>query len=338
MQLKRFLSCLCALAIAPRSHRRPRRPGADGRRTGTASRPVSDLQIAPDGAAVAYLVTRYDKEADESRSALWMRGLGEDESVQLTRGESVSRAALQPRRALPEFPRARGPPRPATQLWLLDRRGGEAAPVSHVTGEITDYEWSPGWCARGAGDARRRRRRGKSASKSPKPDRHRCASTSSRTRTAISPPTSRTHLYLLDVESGELRGAHRRGGPRRIPRRRSPRTGAQIAFVGNRIGSAAEVGRDDIDLMGPRAGATPRRLLVDLRHPITRISLWSPDGTQLAFLQGDAPKYNAYITGSRWPWRRCARHGAHAHRRARSRGLLAAVRRRRPLDPVRGGG
>jgi len=31
---------------------------------------VSDLEIAPDGAAVAYLVTSYDKASDESRAAL----------------------------------------------------------------------------------------------------------------------------------------------------------------------------------------------------------------------------------------------------------------------------
>ena len=33
---------------------------------------LSDLKIAPDGAAIAYLVTSYDKESDESRSALWL--------------------------------------------------------------------------------------------------------------------------------------------------------------------------------------------------------------------------------------------------------------------------
>src|SRR5271170_1025723 len=32
---------------------------------------VSHLTVAPDGAAVAYLVTSYDKASDESRDALW---------------------------------------------------------------------------------------------------------------------------------------------------------------------------------------------------------------------------------------------------------------------------
>jgi dipeptidyl aminopeptidase/acylaminoacyl peptidase len=51
---------------------------------------VSDLHLAPDGAAVAYLVTSYDKESDESRGALWLADWSGKESLQLTSGESVS--------------------------------------------------------------------------------------------------------------------------------------------------------------------------------------------------------------------------------------------------------
>src|ERR1700719_4060710 len=57
---------------------------------------VSDVRVAPDGAAVAYLVTSYDKESDESRSALWMANWAGDASVQLTRGESVSEPRFSP--------------------------------------------------------------------------------------------------------------------------------------------------------------------------------------------------------------------------------------------------
>src|SRR6185437_1523302 len=51
---------------------------------------VSDLEVAPDGAAVAYLVTSYDKSSDESRSALWTADWAGTRSEQLTQGESVS--------------------------------------------------------------------------------------------------------------------------------------------------------------------------------------------------------------------------------------------------------
>ena len=122
---------------------RLRRPRAACREDWYRFQALSDLQIAPDGAAVAYLVTTYDKEADESRSALWMRGLGaRRERAAHARGERHG-SALQSRRALPELSGGAARPRAATQLWLLDRRGGEARAVSHVSGEITGYEWSP---------------------------------------------------------------------------------------------------------------------------------------------------------------------------------------------------
>jgi len=51
---------------------------------------LGSLRIAPDGAAVAYLVTSYDRDRDESVTQLWLSDWSGRESVQLTRGESVS--------------------------------------------------------------------------------------------------------------------------------------------------------------------------------------------------------------------------------------------------------
>ena len=97
---------------------------------------VSDLKIAPDGAAVAYLVTSYDKESDESRSALWLANWAGDASVQLTRGESVSEPRFSPDGRYLSFLSAR-PAEGKAQLWMLDRRGGEPRQLTHVTGELT---------------------------------------------------------------------------------------------------------------------------------------------------------------------------------------------------------
>ena len=92
---------------------------------------LSDLQIAPDGSAIAYLVTSYDKESDQSRSALWSSAWTSGEAVQLTRGESVTDPRFSPDGRYLSFLAAR-PATGATQLWLLDRRGGEARQVSRV--------------------------------------------------------------------------------------------------------------------------------------------------------------------------------------------------------------
>src|SRR2546430_15397627 len=53
-----------------------------------------DLKISPDGAAVAYLVTSYDRESDESRSAMWKDNWAGDDSGQLTRGAGVTELRL----------------------------------------------------------------------------------------------------------------------------------------------------------------------------------------------------------------------------------------------------
>ncbi len=236
-------------------------------------------------------MTRYDKEADESRSDLWSADWAHGEGVQLTRGESVTDPRFSPEGRYLSFLSAR-PAEGATQLWLLDRRGGEGRPVSHVTDEITAYEWAPDGAhvvlVMRAGAAG-----GKSASKSPRPiviD----ALQFKQDKEGYLSADMRTHLYLLDVKSGECVALTAAADRQDSAPVFSP-DGREIAFVGNRLGGAADVGRDDIYVMEARAGATPRKLL-STYSPNHQTLLFSPDGTQLAFLEGDAPRYNAYIT------------------------------------------
>ena len=76
---------------------------------------VSDLTMAPDGKAVAYLVTTYDQASDQSRSALWLADWAGNGSVELTRGESVSEPRFSPDGRYISFLAAR-PADAATQL------------------------------------------------------------------------------------------------------------------------------------------------------------------------------------------------------------------------------
>ena len=261
--------------------------------------PVSDLQVAPDGAAVAYLVTTYDKEADESRSALWSADWAHGEGVQLTRGESVTDPRFSPDGRYLSYLSAR-PASGETQLWLLDRRGGEGRAVSHVTQEITSYAWAPDGAhvvlvMRGA--AAEARSEGKSEAKTegktPRPiviD----ALQFKQDKEGYLSADMRTHLYLLDVKSGECVVLTDEAGRADSDPVFSP-DGREIAFVGNRLGRPEDVGRDDIFLIEARAGATPRRLLSTF-SPNRQILDFSPDGTLLSFLEGAAPKFNAYMT------------------------------------------
>ncbi len=253
--------------------------------------PLSDLQVAPDGAAVAYLVTTYDKEADESKSALWSADWAHGESVQLTHGESVTDPRFSPDGRYVSFLAAR-PAESPTQLWLLDRRGGEARAVGHVPGEITAYEWSPdGVHVVLVMHADSEAGEGKAPGKPVRPlviD----ALQFKQDKEGYLTTESRTHLYLLDVRTGACE-ALTRDASREDSAPAFSADGRELAFVSNPVGS--DRGRDEIYRVAAEKGATPRPLLTTY-SPNHQKLLWSPDGTQLAFLEGDEPKFNAYIT------------------------------------------
>jgi dipeptidyl aminopeptidase/acylaminoacyl peptidase len=246
---------------------------------------VSDLRIAPDGSAVAYLVTSYDKASDESRGSLWMADWTGGQSRQLTQGQSVSEPRFSPDGRSVSFLSAR-PAGSTTQLWLVDRRGGTPRRLSQVHEEIENYQWAPDGghivlVAHASED-----------SKQPKPlviD----ALHFKEDKDGYLSAASRTHLYLLDVKSGAYQALA--SDPKRsdsLPAF-SP-DGGRIAYVGNRSDSQSELGVDEIYVVAAAPGATPRRLLATW-SPNHQHLQWSPDGSLIAFLRGDEPKYNAYI-------------------------------------------
>ena len=246
---------------------------------------VSHLSVAPDGAAVAYLVTSYDKGSDESRDALWTVDWSGTHGMQLTHGESVSEPRFSPDGRYLSFLSAR-PASAATQLWVLDRRGGKPRQISHVKGEIVSYAWSP--------DAKRvvLVMRARENSGAPKPlviDAYHFKEDGEGYLTA----QWRSHLYLLDVASGACDAIT--SDPERVDSlpQFSP-DGRQIAYVSNHTRDPRSAGIDEVYLVAASRDAKPTRLL-STWSPNEQHIQWSPDGTLIAFLQGDELKYNAYI-------------------------------------------
>jgi dipeptidyl aminopeptidase/acylaminoacyl peptidase len=267
---------------------------------------VSDLQIAPDGASVAYLVTSYDKASDESRAALWTADWSGRNSAQLTHGVSVTEPRFSPDKHSLSFLSAR-PADANPQVWLIDRKGGELRALTHVNGEITSYAWSPdgahmvlvmhgvapgesGESAAGKdGKARKLHRPGAA----PKPlviDAYQFKQDEEGYLTT----ESRSHLYLLDVRSGAVEALT--SDPQRADSKPqfSP-DGRQIVYVSNLVGGGPQdAGIDELYLLAPTAGAKPHRLLKTWTPNHQHLE-WSPDGRQIAFLIGDEPRFNAYI-------------------------------------------
>lgn len=106
---------------------------------------VSDPELSPDGLWVAYSVTIQDTTDDQEVSDIWMTSWDGQNTVRLT---STPKASEHTARWSPDgrwlaFLSGRGDTTDADQLWLLNRRGGEAEQVSHVPTGIEDYVWSP---------------------------------------------------------------------------------------------------------------------------------------------------------------------------------------------------
>ena len=105
---------------------------------------VSDPQISPDGAWVAYTVSTPDTVKDEDNTDIWMASWDGKQQVQLTRspaGEHAPRWSPDGRTLA--FLSSRDDEREVDQVWLLDRAGGEPERVTDLPGGVSDLAWSP---------------------------------------------------------------------------------------------------------------------------------------------------------------------------------------------------
>jgi dipeptidyl aminopeptidase/acylaminoacyl peptidase len=247
---------------------------------------VSDPQVSPDGRWVAYVLATSDRNADEARSAIWMVSWDGTERLALT---AAAAGTGEPRWSpdghyLAFMSKPAGSDR--DQIMLLDRRGGEVRPLTNVDGDLGEYAWSPD------GKSLAFSMQQSVAAAGPKPiviD----ALYFKQNGDGYLARGSVRHLYVIDVESKHV-------DPLTTDRAFnddlpvwSP-DGRRIAFVRTREKGADEDGRADIDVIDARTGSTPRKLVRPFAPNRQKLA-WSPDGKQIAFLQGLEPKFNAYI-------------------------------------------
>lgn len=260
---------------------------------------VTDPQISPDGKWVAYTVSSTNFKKDDFTTDIWMSSWDGKTTIQLTftEEESESTPRWSPDNKYLSFLSSRKDSEEVDQVWLMNREGGEAKKITSFTGGVEECAWSP--------DGK------KMALIVDVTDTTKYIEG---TETAIPIVidrfyfkedysgylnTSRKHLYLLDVATGDtariVDGDYEEVLPSWSP------DGKTIAFVSKRARKDWDQDDNyDIYLVDAKAHSVPRPLttspLKDNDPEYEAAPSWSPDGKYIAYTSGGPLKLIYYAT------------------------------------------
>ena len=260
---------------------------------------VADPQVSPDGAWIAYTVSKVDVGEDKNASQLWMVSLDGKQDVQLTFSkDGASGPQWSPDGKWLAFTSGREGEAKGSQVWVLDRRGGEAQQLTNVKEDLGGFKWSPDsktlLLTLTEKDEPEPEKGAKP--KAPKPividrfhfkeDREGYLS------------DKESHLFLFEVATkkltkltnGPASGATAYGEDGGVW---SP-DGKMIAFVSNQSTPDPDrVANPDVFVVDAKAGATPRKLTTFLGTDEGPL-VWTLDGKSIVYRQGTAPHYSIY--------------------------------------------
>jgi dipeptidyl aminopeptidase/acylaminoacyl peptidase len=263
-------------------------------------REVTDPQLSPDGAWVAYTVSTADTVEDQRDADIWMSSWDGKRSLRLTSTKKREHApGWSPDGRYLAFLSSRDDAREVEQLWLLDRRGGEAERVTDLPGGVSDYAWSPDGSriALIASDP---------DSDQPGPGRD---TTGKRPEPIVVDRyrfkydevgyigEERHHLYVLTLAGRQAEkitpGPFDEFAPAWSP------DGRSIAFLSRRRPEYDRSDNWDLYLVAAAPGAEPRQLTTfdgaDMDPAWgNRAPSWSPDGKLIAYVQGGKPELLYY--------------------------------------------
>jgi len=251
--------------------------------------------ISPDGAWFLYSVSRMDAKEDKNHSDLWMERWDGASNMQLTFGkEGASHPEFSPDGKYISFLSSRPGKAKGTQIWVLNRLGGEPEQFTEITGwEIQDYEWSP--------DSKRllltvepksepEAEEGKPPAP-PKPiviDRYHFKQDIQ----GYLRDDQRGSLYLYDIATKKLDKLTTDKNVEEENALWSP-DGAWIAYVSNHDEDPDRTDNTDI-YVAPSKPASAAKKLTSWSGPDGGRLSWSPDSKSIAYTQGAKPELAAY--------------------------------------------
>lgn len=270
-----------------------------------------DMQISPDGKWVAYVVRQNDLDKDKGKSQIWMTSTDGEVTIPLTaKYAGASTPRWNPDGSSIAFLGTRGDKDAKTQVWTLDRRGGEAQQHTEVKQGVSGFAWAPDGSRmllvikdpkpedveeeksdKPEGDSIDKKDK-KAKKKGPKPyviDRLQFK------RDYVGYlDRRRNHIYLYDGENDPVQitsGDYDDQDPQWSP------DGSKIAFVSKRHGDPDANNNSDIWVVAADAEAE--------EHPLTQITQnigpdyspdWSPDGKSIAYVASVEPEKLWYDT------------------------------------------
>ena len=263
-------------------------------------RDVAEPSLSPDGRWLVYSVTGSNLEWDVKVSEVWRVSTEGGAERRLTYAEPKSSWAPQysPDGKWIAFLSDRGEEE-TTQVWRLPADGGEAQQLTEFKGGVSEFSWAPdsrqlALIAMDAPDEPPKLPDGEDGPAKPiVTERFQFKDDDSGYLT-----DKRSHLYLFEIGAKKSTlltpGQHDEWSPAFSP------DGTRIAYATKRGADPDRHLNSDLYLIEAKAGANERQLTTfegaDL-DPYWESKLsWSPDGTQIAYLQGGEDKWIYYAT------------------------------------------